>query len=295
MAMKFVLRAAAGIGLGASCAAWAQSPAAPAAASDQWSLRQTPESCYLTRNFADNGAELELRIESFGPNSPYHFLLSGDGLPIRKQSSMLARVGFGGEAAAKDTIVLAGGPKTSPEVLLVVAPAGSLDILGWFYTYRQTKAAWLTPLDPSAQELFIAFPDTEPLTLPLGPMQDEYARLDSCANALADKLSAVVSADGQPVSGPRLRERETVIERTKYPVNLLLNRINGVAELRMTVDDTGRVRACVPQRVVWARQFGDDACRAMEEYARFEPARDATGKAVPAMYRTAATFIIYNW
>jgi protein TonB len=76
---------------------------------------------------------------------------------------------------------------------------------------------------------------------------------------------------------------------------LILNRISGLIEMRMTVDETGRVKGCVPQMTVWVPQFGSDACHQMERWARFEPARDDHGNPVSAMYRTAAMYVIYNW
>jgi hypothetical protein len=291
--MKFVLRMVAAIAFALAGTATAQMPAAVPL--DRWDLRQTPESCYLTRSFTNGPEQVELRIESFGPTSPYHFVLIGSGLPIGKQSSMLARVGFGGEGAAKNIVVLAGPSGRLPAIVMMAALSRPTAVLGWFYSYTKNAGDWLAQVDPSAEELFIDFPDMLPLTLPLGPMSDEYSRLDGCAKAMADKWSAAISGTNPPATGPRLQEPHWLNTRVKYPDNLLLNRVNGLVELRMRVDPDGRARDCVVQKAIWAAQFGEDSCRAMEEWARFEPARDSSGDPVSASFRVAAPYIIFNW
>ena len=270
--------------------------APPAAAQgDAWTLRQNAESCYLERTFGSGTGKTQLFIQSFGPTSPYHFVLSGANLPTDKDRARPARVGFGGEDAAKDSVALVGSAAGQPMVLLTVAPQRPLSLFRWLYMYSPVKNDFLVPLNTEAQTLFVDFPDRDPITLPLGAMTSEYAALDTCAEKVAEKWSRAASSGGEPAIPPQLLRGKETLWHVSYPPNLLLNRINGLVELRMTVDEKGRVRDCAVQLATWVRQFGDDACRKFKSEARFEPAKNAAGEPVPALFRTAVMYIIYNW
>lgn len=289
MLWKFVAGLGAAFGLAAVSAAWAQSPPPP---TGHWDLRQSGESCYLTRSFPNGSDSLELRIQSFGPSTPYHFVLIGNGLPIRKDRAVVARVGFEG-AAPQDLIALAGNSGSLPAVVMEVTQSRVQNMLAWYYSGAPGNASLVGGFFPAAEELDIDFADTPQITLPLGPMRDEYARLGECAQAVVGKLRAASSPGGYPALGPQLLEQHTVNWRVKYPDNLVLNRISGLVEMRMTVDETGKVRDCVPQMTIWVPQFGVDACREMERWGKFKPAQDIHGKPVPALYRTAVMYVIY--
>ena len=128
----------------------------PAAAqSDAWALRQNAESCYLERTFGSGAGKIELVIQSFGPTSPYHVVLSGANLPTDKDRARPARVGFGGEGAAKDSVVLVGSSGGEPMVLLTVAPPRPIRLFRWLYSYRPVKDDFVVPLDTAAQALFV--------------------------------------------------------------------------------------------------------------------------------------------
>ena len=270
--------------------------ALPAAAqADVWTLRQNAESCYLERTFGSGAGKIQLVIQSFGPTSPYHVVLSGANLPIDKDRARPARVGFGGENAAKDSVVLVGSSGGEPMVLITVAPARPLSLFRWLYMYRPVNDDFVVPLDTAAQTLFVRFPDRDPITLPLGPMNSEYAALDSCAEKVAEKWALAVTGGVRPATPPKLLQGKETLWHVSYPPNLLLNRINGLVELRLTVDDKGRVRDCAVQLATWVRQFGDDACRKFKEEARFEPAKNSAGEPVASTFRTAVMYIIYNW
>ena len=292
MIVRLIAALGAVLGLAAAGGAWAQSPPAP---SDHWDLRRAGESCYLTRSFANGPDSLELRIQSFGSDTPYHFALIGNGLPIRKDRAILAHVGFGGEAAAEDMIALAGASGKLPEIVLAISQSHQTNMLGWYYSYIKTDAKLVGSFDSQAEELYVDFADTPPIRLALGPMQAEYTRLDDCAREIVGELRAANSPGGYPALPPRMLEVPTVNRRVKYPDNLILNRISGLVEMRMTVDETGKVKGCVPQITVWVAQFGSDACHEMERWARVEPAHDDHDKPVSTMYRTAAMYVIYNW
>ena len=270
---------------------------APAAGPDPWTLRQTADSCYLTRSVDGLLGPMDLTIQSFGPETPYHVILRGPGLPLRPERAEIARVGFGGEAAARDVMTLVGKAGETPMAVIAASRNGGGRLFAWRYAYTPNDSVDIATVDPSAEELYIDYAGTgtAPLTLSLGPMSGEYDRLDACARALDEQWRKAAAAGASPVSQPEVLRPNETLWHLEYPANLLLNRISGLVELRVTVDPTGRARDCVVQMATWASRFGEDACHRMEESARFEPARNAQGQPVPALYRAAVMFTIYHW
>lgn len=285
--MKFVARL---VALVALTAALAGPPAA--AQSDPWSLRQNTESCYIARTFTVGNRTLDLTIQSFGPDTPVHFILSGPGLPLLKQRAQVAKIGFGGIADAHSMVALFGSAGTTPMIVFAEA-LGPVRVNGRFVTGTPNVPLW-QGVDPAAKQLYFEAPGMEPLTLQIGPMEPEYARLDACAQALADKWSAAASAGAKPVTAPKPTDQSETNWHLKFPAALLLNRISALVEVRMTIDDKGRAHDCVVQRSTWDLQYGTIACSAYQNNTRFEPARDAQGNAVPGFYNTAAIFIVLN-
>jgi hypothetical protein len=264
-----------------------------AAQDDPWRLGQNAESCYMARTFDAGGRSVTLTIQSFGTKTPMHFILSGQGLPRLAQRAKAANIGFGGEKSATEALALFGEGGGTPMVVFATA-LHEVSHMGWYYR-GSGGPPFFAKIDPTARVLYFSAADMEPLSLPIGPMEAEYARLDACAQGLTDKWKAAASGGATAVSAPKLMEAKEVGWHIKYPENLLLHRISGLIELRMTIDPKGRARDCVVQRATWAQRFGDDACRMFLNRATFEPARDAFGNAVSSLFRTSMSFIIFDW
>lgn len=259
-----------------------------------WELQQAEESCSLVRHFGGDDRKLRLRIQSFGQTTPYNVVLVGDELPLRNQSSEAVQVGFGGQKAIETTVGLVGKAADGQAMLIFTAnPPRPVSLLGWLY--MGTKIKIRTTVDPAAETLYIDAEDMEPATLPLGPMETEYARLDACVQTLTDRWALAASGDAKPVSAPYLAVKSESNWRTKYPENMLLNRLSGLVEMRMTIDEKGRAHDCLVQASIWSKRFGEDACANFERWRQFEPARDAAGKPVRALYRAAVIYSIYDW
>ena len=218
-------------------------------------------------------------------------------MPLRDNRAEMATFSFGDEADAERTMTLIGKASDLP---MVTIPArsprpGPLNLMTfWFHGTRQSPPG-RAQIDPSAERLFVDYPDSAPLTLELGPMFGEYARLDACAQELYDGWGRTASAAADPVSEPQILDGQEFMRRLWFPPNLSMNRISGVVQLRMTVDASGRARNCVVQGWTGARQFGEQSCETLERWARFEPAKNAQGDPVNALFRTSIMFVIYEW
>ena len=260
---------------------------------DAWTVGQAAENCYLTRTFASGSQKVDVLIQAFGSTSPYHVVIRSNALPLRPQRAEIARIGFGGSLAPADTFVIVGKSGEMPTAVFA-ASFHSVSLYGSIYLYQRTDARTVTAIDPSGQVLSIDMADAMPLSLQLGDMTGEYARLDTCARGLEAKWAAA-SGGPTPATGPELLHPGEANWHMKYPENLLLSLTSGIAEIRMMVDERGRARDCVVQMSTWASRFGEDACAAMQRVARFEPAKDANGNTVKALFRASALFINYKW
>ena len=258
-----------------------------------WDLQQGAESCTLIRDFGSDGQALQLRIESFGRTTPYQIVLTGDGLPIREQKAELVEAGFGGADAARSSLGVIGKIGRKGIIAFPGSAFRATNMIGWLYL--GAPATLGIPVDRGAETLYFDTVDMDPVTLQLGPMSREFARLDECVRLLEDQWAANAAGGAVPASAPELIDPNQSNWRTKYPQNLLLNRVSGLAHIRMTIDEKGRARDCVVQASTWAKRFGEDACANFEKWRRFEPATDASGKPVPALYRISVVYAIYNW
>lgn len=257
-----------------------------------WQFGETDESCRLARAFGEGTDRTILQIQSYGPGTPYQIVASGSVFPIRDSRAIMLNVGFGGEAATEEVIGVLAEAGDRPLLRFAANPPRPASAFGRFYSYRPTSARLGASLDPSAEELFLDMPDMTPVTFPLGPMAEHYARLDQCAEGLAAKWQTTGDPIAQP---PAVIDGQNLMTMIKYPQNLLLNRISGLVYLRMTVGPNGRARDCVVQAPNWGSRFEKDTCRTFEQKAHFEPARDARGDRVSAPFETVVFFIIYNW
>ena len=259
---------------------------------DDWQLTENVEDCRLARAFGEGEERTMLQIQSYGPQTPYQIVARGSVFPIRDSRAILLDVGFGGDDA-QEVIGVLGKSAERPLLRFALAPPRPTHIFARFYSYRATSAKLAAELQPSAEELVLGMTDMEPVAFALGPMSEHFARLDECVAGLAAKRGEVPG--DQVAQPPRLIEGEELAWRIKYPENLLLNRISGMVYFRSTVGADGRARECTVQAPNWGSRFEKDTCRALERWARFEPARDDQAAPVASPFASAVFFIIYNW
>jgi hypothetical protein len=217
-------------------------------------------------------------------------------LPLRPQRAASAQVGFAGAKSAKEALVLLGKSGDTPMMVFAAARRSTQsNFLSWLYTGVGTQAKQVVLIDSGDGELSISLAGGGAIDLDLGAMASEYDRLDACADAIEHKWALAAAGGGAPMDAPKKSPETFSNWQVKYPPNLLLARISGLVELRMTIDPSGRAKDCVVQMATWSPGFGEHACSDLKEYGRFEPAHDAHGKPVSALFRTGVMYMIYDW
>jgi protein TonB len=75
-----------------------------------------------------------------------------------------------------------------------------------------------------------------------------------------------------------------------YPVDALRRNEQGTVATRLRIDSNGRVSGCTIVASSGSRSLDDATCKILTERARFSPARDAEGEAVPDTYDQRVTW-----
>ena len=99
--------------------------------------------------------------------------------------------------------------------------------------------------------------------------------------------AAVPPGGAQP---PRLLNAEHLMTADDYPTAALQAGDYGVVSIHLQVTAEGRVGGCAVTETSGSAPLDQATCSLALRRARFEPARDAAGRAIPGDYRTAMTF-----
>ena len=112
-------------------------------------------------------------------------------------------------------------------------------------------------------------PETPP---PAAPQADAGTSAPGAARARAN-LASYLSADDYPAAAMRANEQ-------------------GRVSFTLDVDANGRVTACAITSSSGSASLDSATCRIMRSRARYTPARDANGKAIPSQDRAAVTWVL---
>lgn len=98
-------------------------------------------------------------------------------------------------------------------------------------------------------------------------------------------------ADALPCNVDEWRDEVT----GQYPYDALLNGHEGAVRIKGVVRPSGRFSECAVIKSSGNNALDQKACRSMTEYAQFQPARDADGEAIFAMFETTVTYRLPEW
>ena len=97
-------------------------------------------------------------------------------------------------------------------------------------------------------------------------------------------LLLTTSAAPQPAPAPPPASRGTLAELLSdadYPLAALRMHEQGKVDFRLDIDSTGAVAGCAVTHSSGSASLDEATCRILRERARFSPARDSDGNAVP--------------
>jgi hypothetical protein len=279
------LAAAAAIGLPAAQVLAADEPRTLAPSSD-WALSSDTESCTITRQFGEVTNGVSFRLRAFAPGGKYRLVLYGPALPQRDSGLLEFEYSFEpdpGTISATGVLSKAGG-------VTMVSFLPTLDTSATAALDRAERARG-GPLEAMARtaainQFVITFSRGRPLALPLGSMAEPLAQLETCAQDLPRKwgLDPAVQQSLQRPATPI--GQEGWLGPGSYPWLFLRNGQSMIVSLRMVVDASGAPTECVVQAPKTQSGAETLTCREILKTARFEPALDRSGNAVPSYFAT---------
>ena len=121
-------------------------------------------------------------------------------------------------------------------------------------------------------------------------MAEQMQSLAACVVELHRSWGIDPEREQQVVSDPTPTETTVRLLMRRYPSLMRLLEQEAFVPVRLTVDAKGAPTSCVVQIAAVVQQFKDAVCDSFKN--GFEPARDATGAAVPGLFTTIVAFTL---
>lgn len=265
-----------------------------------WNVHYADDSCRLMREFGDGKSRVVLVLDLFEPGNYLRAMLVGEGLEKNGLTRFeKASLRFAPNEEPHDVTLVGGNSGESP-VLFV---QDSIRVVSLTAAQQATAESLTTrkyvPFDPpsdpareaAVSSLELKFSRSRALMLLTGPMDKPLAALQKCAWStvatwgLNAEEQKGLSRKPVGVSLPWLRSED-------YPTQLLNRGDQGMLRVRLMIDASGKPTSCHIQQSTRPQEFDNTVCRLLMKRARFEPALNAKGAAVPSFWSQTIYFLI---
>jgi TonB family protein len=270
--------------------------------SSKWIVNYADDSCRLARKFGQGNSEVILIFDQFAPGDWFKLTFVGKSLRPRNELRPInAEMRFGpnelefrttgttATTGSLPTFIVDEAQRLAPLTEAEASANKNADrrnipyepaIIG---ATREKAATWL--------ELKKVLPFD--LVLETGSMAKPLAALRDCSwNTVkswgldVDQQKSVTQR-AFPTSNPA-----TWFSPNEYPREMLNGGYEGIVNFRVMVDEHGKPSSCHIQMSTRPREFDDLVCRSVMKRAKFEPALDAKGKAIPSYWRQTVNYRI---
>lgn len=278
--------------------------------SSDWSIKQLEDRCRLSRRFGHGENETDLWIEQATPVATYNFTLIGE--PLKNPFGAVVTVQFEPHQPISRGYVRARSSKGRPVLMLYGVRLDPSDPTAREQLEQQMSEGDEETVDlpngratSSLADVPLAEPDWSSVkalqfgyalkrSLRLKPdgLEDAFAKLKGCAQRVAEQLLAntgTAARAGTPVKTVDEAVWARVLQQN-YPTHLLRSRTEGRVQIILTVNAMGRPTNCTIAAATRPQAFDDTVCLLLLQNAKFEPARDESGRAIAALYATRVTF-----
>ncbi len=294
--MKLVLSiAAAALALATAEPAHARVVLAP---STTWELNYDTDSCALRRMFGEGKDQAYIEFRRFEPGLGLQAVVASNRMSARNPVELKYRFGDAGEwlDAGGNALHMAegfSGVLFSPTLVYLPELAKMDDPV--------ELASYLKSIDWQAEEKSAASAaDTitlrgafrNELTLQLGSLDKPIAALNQCIDELMTHWNIDVEAHKsltRPVIATNLPEVPRMMD---YPPKMIQQRMPGVVNIRLAIDERGLITACHIQMPLSDPAFEKSSCADLEHALEFDPALDKDGKPIASYWVNKVVFQI---
>lgn len=258
-----------------------------------WAITHDAESCTLNRAYRD---DTRLFIRSYGPQSPSQVSIVGPTMLRDDSAAKILNVGIDDERPEEYTVGIATSFEGRPMLVfqLALPRPGDNRVNAFALGYNPVALYLWRDLPADAQSLFIDSADMDPQSVQLGDLQAPMQMMFDCENELVASWGLAVSDQQFEGNAPVLNNRDQINGWFTYPPVMIRNHTSRIAPLRLRIGVSGEVEDCLVQSSNWNNELMAQACRTLTRNADFEPARDAQGNPVPALWRASIFFLIVD-
>ncbi len=268
------------------------------APSSPWALHYDPDSCVMGRWFGTGDERAYVEFRRFQPGRELQVVVASNEMEARATVEPF-RYRFRDEdkwesSGDRLTMKLADGFSGVLFSASFVELPDYDDIDGTL-----EKALYLHSLDLNAIEkeqvatirsitLRGAFP--RELRLRLGPITKAVEALQTCTQDLTTHWGIDVEAHktlSRPAIPVNLREVPRMMD---YPPAMLRLSMPGLVNVRLAIDETGRITACHIQMPLSDPAFEESSCADIQHALDFDPALDKDGKPIASYWITSVHF-----
>lgn len=267
--------------------------------SSNWYAKLENGSCRLARTFGEGAGEHMLVFEQWGPSSRFGLTIAGPEA-AKFSSGSRTDLTFFDEHEAREIRPIKGkldGFGTS----LTEINAGMMPYeIDWSNSKEEEERAekralaGFPAIDPGlalkAEYVKLRQGDRT-LTFRTGRLNDPFDVLNQCAEQLMVSWGLDLAQQKKLVRRPKLENWRKINERlyANWPSDMLEDRWRGSVNIRVLVDEKGRVDGCQATNLAMTQEMQEATCNSMTR-ARFDPARDMDGKPVRSFYETTITY-----
>lgn len=289
-AIAFVLGLAA-----AGPAAAADSP--PLRANSPWTVDYDTESCALRRTFGEGDSKAYLEVRRFAPGLVLQTTIASSNMRTKRSVNFKYR--FNGDTEWRKTIgansvTLASGYEG------VLFDSEIVDLPEYDKLEDELeREAYLRSIDWRAIEKAVAA-KTETITLrgafskelalQLGALDKPITALNECVDELMTHWGIDVEAHKtltRPAVPVNLSEIPSMMD---YPPAMLQKSMPGLVNVRLAINETGKITACHIQMPLSDPVFEESSCADIEHLLDFDPALDKDGKPIASYWVTRVHF-----
>jgi hypothetical protein len=266
-----------------------------------WTLAYDDDSCALRRTFGDGKQNAYFELRRFGPDSALQTMVASDNLRSRDLVSFQYRwnVDHDWREAGRLKFTLDSG---LGGVLFGAGFAelpGDLPDLPSRVLYVRSTDWRATELEAAGRINSIAVRGAtargmyrHELVLRLDGLDVALAALNTCIDNLVTLWDIDIEAH-KTLSRPALPiDFEDSSRMIGYPPKMLRQAMPGLVNIRLAIDEEGRVTACRIQMPLSDPAFEASSCDDIQHAFEFEPALDKDGKPIASFWTTRVEFRI---
>lgn len=282
--------------VGFSHTASAQSGNTPAVApTSEWVLDYGADRCRIVRSFGEGEAKSIIYFEQTEPRSQLSWVIAGPPLrSLRAGNKVTVQFGPGNPSFELEhegaTFGQFGQALSSTGIVGRINTAVLMSDREATQRSDQESVRYSRALVPTegakVDWLEIQLKRGGATRFALGNMQPVYEAMNACMADLLINWGLDPERELQRISGPVITNWVVVAQRVQrnYPSSAVESGKQAVIAARVMVDAEGTVSDCVIVELTEAEKFGAGVCRQITSTARFDPAVDASGVAMPSYY-----------